>query len=619
MRKIIISLVKQFLFWLIVFAVARASFLVFYKNLLISEQIILSEVLKTFWFALPLDISTASYLLLLPLLILFFYSIFNKAWILTLNNIYTAIALLVYLLITTAEVGIYAEWKTKLHYKALNYLSNPDEVYNSASTSTFFTMLILLVVQFSVAYYLYLKFIGKGFILRSRHVLYSIVFLFVSGSMLFVGVRGGFREIPINQSQSYFSNHNILNLAAVNSGYGLLISTIENYKFKDTNPFEFYDQQKAEARVQRLFEVPKDTTIRILNTQRPNIVLILLESWSADVIESITGEKGITPNFHELEKGGILFTQLYATGNRSEQAIASIIAGFPSTPLASITHNLDKILQLPSLIKIMNGEGYQTSFYFGGQLIYGGIKSYLMANDFDRILEGKDFDDNVMRGKLGVHDEFVMERQLNELNKEIQPFFSILFTLSSHSPYDQPKEKMIDFAPNENDYLNSIHYTDKCLGEYFQKAKLQPWYENTLFVIVADHSHNSHKNWSVLSKEYRRIPLLIYGHVIKDSLKGKKISRIASQNDISKTLLHQLELDASEFIWSRDLFNPTIPEFAFFEATDGVGWISPGGYFVYHRTLDRYFDYDISAHPADSVVIDGKSYLQVLFQQFIDF
>ncbi|MEZ5197289.1 MAG: sulfatase-like hydrolase/transferase [Bacteroidales bacterium] len=168
-----------------------------------------------------------------------------------------------------------------------------------------------------------------------------------------------------------------------------LISTIENYKFKDENPYGFFNQQRAKARVQRLLEVPKDTTTKILNAERPNVVLLLLESWSADVIESITGETGITPNFHELEKDGILFTHLYATGNRSEQAMASIFGGFPSTPLASITHNLDKILKLPSLIRIMNREGYQTSFYFGGQLIYGGIKSYLMANDFDRILREK--------------------------------------------------------------------------------------------------------------------------------------------------------------------------------------------------------------------------------------
>ncbi|MEZ5197288.1 MAG: hypothetical protein R2764_13070 [Bacteroidales bacterium] len=178
MRNIIVSLVRQFLFWLLVFAIARATFLVFYKHLLVSEQIELGEVLKAFWFAFPLDISTACYLLLVPLLILFFYSLFNKYWIFLLTKIYTALALIVYLLITTAEIGIYAEWKTKLHYKALNYLSNPDEVYNSASTSTFFILVIVFILQFSVGYYFYLKVVGKYFVLQSRHIFYSVVLLF---------------------------------------------------------------------------------------------------------------------------------------------------------------------------------------------------------------------------------------------------------------------------------------------------------------------------------------------------------------------------------------------------------------------------------------------------------
>ncbi|MEZ5197290.1 MAG: hypothetical protein R2764_13080 [Bacteroidales bacterium] len=167
--------------------------------------------------------------------------------------------------------------------------------------------------------------------------------------------------------------------------------------------------------------------------------------------------------------------------------------------------------------------------------------------------------------------------------------------------------------------MNSVHYTDKCLGDYFSKAKLQPWFKNTLLLLLPTIVIIRIKTGQCCSKDYRRIPLLIYGDVVKDSFHGITIDKIVSQNDISKTLLHQLELDANEFEWSRDLFNPVLPEFAFFEATDGVGWISPGGYFVYHRTLDRYLEYDIQAGLADSIIQDGKSYLQVLFQQFIDF
>ena len=439
--------------------------------------------------------------------------------------------------------------------------------------------------------------------------------------MLFLGIRGGINEIPITQSKSYFSKHSFINLASVNSGYSLWISTLENYKFKDANPYEFYNPEEATRRVNELHEIKKDTTIHILKTKRPNIIILLMESWSADLIQSLDGKEGITPQFRKLENEGILFTDFYASGNRSQQAMSAILAGFPSTPITAITHNLDKITQLPSLTKTLEKEGYSSSFYFGGQLMYGGINSFITVNGFDIIKDVSDFDDDLPRGKLGIFDEYILNEQIVELNNEKQPFFSVLFTVSTHSPYDQPMDDVINWASNDNQngYLNSAYYTDKCLGEYFENARKQTWYNNTLFILVADHSHNTYKNWPVDSKEYRKIPLLLYGDVIKDEYRGKKINRIGSQTDIASTLLSQFNVEAKDFFWSRNLFNPTTNEFAYYEATDGVGWITPNGYFVYKKTTDNYPELQINPQLKDSIIMDGKSYLQVVFKQFIEY
>ena len=616
--RICLSLLRQFVIWILIFALTRLVFLIYYYPSIKIEGVSFYELISIFWHALPVDISTASYILVLPFIILLVQSIFPIKWINYLNYIYTAIVLLTYLLITVTELGIYEEWKTKLSYKALHYLSNPSEVYNSASTKTFFVLILLLLFQFAVGFYFYKKYLYLPIQKHNRNILLSLIFGITIPGVLFLGIRGGFKEIPINQSKSYFSTHNILNLAAINSGYSFLKSSIDNFEFREKNPFNFLDQDEAIEIVDNLHKVEKDTTIYILNTKRPNIVLLILESWSADVIESISGDTGITPCFKQLEQDGILFTNIYVTGNRSDQAMVSIFGGFPATPIVSLSHNPDKISKLPSLIKILNKEGYNTSFYFGGQLIYGGIKSYLMVNGFDRIKEVYDFDKDLPRGKLGIHDEFILNEQLFDLKSESEPFLSTVFTLSSHSPYDQPKSETLNFADTENDFLNSVYYTDNCLCKYFEEARSQPWYRNTLFIIVADHSHGSHKNWSVLSKEYRRIPLLFMGDVVNEEFKGQKINRISSQNDIPATLLQQLELDNSEFYWSRDLFNPYSPEFAYFEATEGVGWVSHDGYFVYHRKLNDYFAIEILPGKEDKVLKEGKAYLQVVFQQFLD-
>jgi phosphoglycerol transferase MdoB-like AlkP superfamily enzyme len=525
----------------------------------------------------------------------------------------------IYLLITSAELGIYEEWKTKLNFKALKYLSNPDEVYNSTVTSTFFLIIGLLIIQYVIFILFYIKYIHSKKVYLVRKVYPMIIFFCIGSVLLFIGIRGGFMAIPINQSQSYYSKHNILNLAAVNSGYNLIMSTLESYKVSEENPFMVMDMEKAEKIVNRLYQVEKDTTIRVLTTERPNILLIMLESWSADVIEAITGEKGITPRFNSLVNDGILFTEAYVTGNRSEQSMVSIFGGFPATPIVSLSHNLDKISKLPSLIKILNREGYNTSFYFGGQLIYGGIRSYLLVNEFDLIIEQKDFDKDLPQGKLGYHDEYVFDRFLSDLITTEEPFFSVVFTQSSHSPYDQPKSETIQFAELENEYLNSVYYTDGCLGDFMDGAKKQDWYDNTLFIIVADHSHTTHKDWSVLSKEYRRIPLFFYGNVIKEEFRGTKTDRITSQNDIATSILKQMNLDADEFTWSRNLFNPTTQEFAYFEATDGIGWITPNGHYTYYRRHNNYYQMEIPENIKDSIITDGKAYLQVLFQEYINY
>jgi|TARA_Y100000031_G_C8242233_1_gene396253 phosphoglycerol transferase MdoB-like AlkP superfamily enzyme len=606
---------------MIIFAMSRAVFFVYYSGIFKIEKIEISEIFASFWYALPLDVATACYILIIPIIILLIQTVITTKWLNYTNLAYTFLVLVAYILITTAEIGIYDEWKTKLQFKALNYLSNPDEIYNSTSTSTFFILIFILILQVVISYWFYRKFVFVKINETPRNVIFSSLFFLIVSTMLFLGIRGGINEIPITQSKSYFSKHSFINLASVNSGYSLWISTLENYKFKDANPYEFYNPEEATRRVNELHEIKKDTTIHILKTKRPNIIILLMESWSADLIQSLDGKEGITPQFRKLENEGILFTDFYASGNRSQQAMSAILAGFPSTPITAITHNLDKITQLPSLTKTLEKEGYSSSFYFGGQLMYGGINSFITVNGFDIIKDVSDFDDDLPRGKLGIFDEYILNEQIVELNNEKQPFFSVLFTVSTHSPYDQPMDDVINWASNDNQngYLNSAYYTDKCLGEYFENARKQTWYNNTLFILVADHSHNTYKNWPVDSKEYRKIPLLLYGDVIKDEYRGKKINRIGSQTDIASTLLSQFNVEAKDFFWSRNLFNPTTNEFAYYEATDGVGWITPNGYFVYKKTTDNYPELQINPQLKDSIIMDGKSYLQVVFKQFIEY
>jgi len=578
------------------------------------------EVLSVFWYSLRLDVVAASYLILFPFVLLLVQSLYSPRWLNHINKIYTLFFLLVYSLITITEVGIYDEWKTKLPAKALMYLNHPGEIYNSSPTGTFFLLVIILILMVAVGFYLYNRIFYSNLIKIKRNWIFTLLFLFITPGFILIGLRGGVQQIPIVQSNSYFSKHNFLNIAATNSGYNFLHSYYENQKNFGKNPFIFFPQAEANATVNKLFEVEKDTTLSFLTTERPNIILFIMESWSADLFETLGGIEGITPEVKKLGQDGIFFTNMWANGTRSEQGMASIFSGFPAHPISSITIQPDKYRQLPSMVHILKEQDYFTSFYFGGQLIYGNIKGYVYFNEFDRVTEIYDFDNNIPQGKLCVHDEFVFERQLSEVSEDHQPFFSTIFSSSTHSPYDMPMN-IKGFLDDKFDnlYVNSAYYADSCIGDYIRKARNKDWYDNTLFIIIADHSRETYRHWNYYSSDYHKIFMLFYGNVINEEFRGTIVSKFGSQVDLSATLLSQLNLDSKEFKWSKNLMNPYSQDFASVAFEEGIGWITPYGKFFYDKRTNRYYDLELPKSYKEQTIKDGKSFLQVIFQQYMDF
>ncbi|MEI7491937.1 MAG: sulfatase-like hydrolase/transferase [Bacteroidota bacterium] len=619
MKKLFLLIFRQLLFWILFFNFTRLVFLVYYSGIISAEGIRFTEVLGVFSHAFKLDLATACYFMIFPFLLLLLQSIWSPAWLNTLNKVYSCIMISLYSLSAAAEMGIYAEWKTKLTYKVIKYLSHPSEIYNSAETGTFFLLLLLFALMIAAGSFAYMRWFYKDFTREKLPFWHIVIFALLMPPLLFTGLRGGVQQIPINQSQSYFSAHNILNLAAVNNAFNLYISIFENLGNMKENPFSFMDDKQAAVIMQGLYDVKKDSTVSVLTTTRPNIVILIMESWSADLIYELGGEPGITPRFSQLVKQGILFNSIYASGSRSEQGMACIFGGFPAHPISSITVQPDKFVKLPSLVSEMKKLNYSTAFYFGGQLIYGNIKSYIIFNGFDQILEGENFPASIPRGKLGIHDEFSLGYMVNDLDRFRQPFLASLFTVSTHSPWDQPFEKPLKWGGNEQEYINAAYYTDHCLGEFFAKARQKPWFANTLFIIVADHSHNSYRNWHPESKEYHKIPLLMYGSVIKPEFRGKVWNKLGSQHDIASTLLAQMELPHESFRYSKNLFNPYSGDFAYYSTEDGAGWLHGGSYYTFeaHPYIGYKWSYFAPGTDSTQTIKEARAYLQSVFGNYL--
>lgn len=622
MKKLLFTLLKMMVFLLVLFASMRIVFVMKYWSLVAVDEIPFGEIMKGFWSALPLDIATASFMLALPAIYMFVSYAIDKETLFAPLRWYFYLMVAVYNLAAFGDIGIYGEWRTKLSYRALLYLQNPSEVINTAETEHTLLLIVLWSVFTVLFCWLYTKLVEPDFTESEEKEDYKPNVYVLSGSfvlvlgMLFLGMRGGLNEIPITSSKVYYSSHKFANEMCVNPAYYLVENILNSKKVETRAHFNYMDMESAKRRTESLHAFACDSTVNILKIERPNIVVILLESWSADLIESLGGEPGITPNFRELEKDGLLFTNIYASANRSQHAMSSLFGGLPGMPVTTITNHPDKYYAVPSLVKKMDSIGYHTSFYFGGELNYGNILSYLRYNEFDEIVEGKDINEGFFKGKLGYHDTDVMPWYVEQLSRYEQPFFSTLFTQSSHSPYDYPKIfEEIEWPAIEKQYVNSGYYTDIAIGMFMEKAKQQEWYDSTLFVFVADHSHATYKNHRMESFDHHKIPMLIYGEPLQDSLRGMTFDKICGNTDLPATILAQLGMKHDEFIWSKDVFGKCYKPFAFFELNNGLGWKTPEGEFVYSNT-GVYIKNTLPEAVRDSVVKDGKAYMQYHFDLF---
>ncbi|MDR1458976.1 MAG: LTA synthase family protein, partial [Bacteroidales bacterium] len=613
------SIVKSLLFWLLFFTFTRVLFLFVYSNLL--ANIPLKSIFAVFYHALRLDMTTACYLMSISLFIFVLQLCIQHRMINVLLRIVIAIELILTSLISFAETGIYGEWRSKLNYKVLVYLRHPDEIFKTATTSQiifFITGTVMVVVIF---YLIYCRYVLKPAVVpQSKAYIKAPVCLLLSSGLCFVGMRGGVDAIPVTQSSAYFSRIDILNDAAVNAHWNIVLNVIDFGSLKDNNLFSFMDNAKADETVRRLQKTERDSTVSVLKRKDINIVVLLLESWTADVLELFNGNDEITPHFSSLAKEGLFFSHFYANGHRSQQAICSILSGFPSVPNYDITDNHSKYKYLPSFADQLKGKGYHTSFYFGGNLDYGNIRAFLLHANLDKIVEERNIDKTIPRGKLGIHDEYMLAYHLNSLKKQEEPFFSVLFTLSSHSPYDEPKNvSPLGWDTAEIKYLNAVKYTDYWLGQYFDSVKNQSWYDNTLFILVADHSHPSHIERSYYEMNYQRIPMLWYGNVLKEEFKGIQYDVIGSHVDIPETLLSQLGYEDSLFTWGKNMFNPYCNQYAYYEIPRGFGWISPKGSYTYSADGKNFYYFTGEESLQDSLLITGQAYMQKLFNTYLSY
>lgn len=534
------------------------------------------------------DFSLWAYAALLSVALVLIFGLFTKVrTALVVSNIVIGIVSSIIVILLPGNGIIYSYWGR--HYDYSDFLMIVDNpALGLASVDT--PMLVLYVfvaIVLTICNIILLKKLTGKTVMEDNPVAPSywakaVQFLGVAiiGGLLIIPVRGGVGLAPLNTGRAYFSNSLFANHIALNPVWNFIYS-IKRAK-QTSQTYSFMPQDEADRVFGELTaNSHSDNFTPVLKNNRPNIVFVLLESFSAHCIEALGGEN-VTPNIKKLSKEGIFFNNIYAASDRSGKGLVAAMCGYPVLPTYSIIQYPQKTQALPFVAQYLRKNGYANqTFIYGGDLRFNSFNSLVTLAGFDRIITEDDFPASAMGDKWGAHDEYTFNRLIDEMKNQKQPFFDFIFTLSSHEPFTVPMARK-----HENPYFNSVCYTDSCLGDFISKVKKNNLWDNTLFIMVADHGHGGPNNIGNDEKMRYRIPLLLTGGAL--CVSDTTITTVGSQIDIAATLLPQLGISADAFTFSKNLLSPDIFPYAFYDFNDGYGYVDPTQYIVYDNQGKQY-------------------------------
>ena len=574
MKKRLIYLIKIYLITIIIFVMAKVVFMVANYE---GHPFGMGDMWDVVRHGLGLDLSTGIYIVFIPFLVTVVSVWWRPKGLEIFLKIYYGVIAAAMMLAFTADTSLYPFWGFKLDASCLQYLGTPTEAMASVSG---WYMAVRIVVVIAGAYLLYRIYEGVKEVKEVKGVKgqYSVagkvketVFYAVCIPLLVIGVRGGLDESTTNIGQVYFSENQFLNHSAVNPVFSFFASMEKTASNHIT--YHFMDDKQCEQLIATWFDTRSIGCDTLLNTQRPNIIIILLEGCGGEFTE-IGGRTDITPNLNRLAHEGVYFTNCYGNTWRTDRGTVCTWSGFPSFPTMSVMKMPSKTRRLPNIAKTLRQErGYQTSYLYGGDINFTNMRSYLMSGGFQTLVWKKDYSlEEQNSAQWGVRDDITCKTLLEMTQKAKEPFLIGYSTLSSHEPWDVPVRKF------EDEKLNAFHYLDACIGDFVEALKKTEVWERTLVVMLPDHGipYNGLDETTPLKNH---IPMIWVGGTVKAPI---EIDKVCNQTDLAATLLGQLGLKHDNFRFSRDVLSETYREpFAINTYDDGYSVYDSTGFVNY--------------------------------------
>ena len=628
--KQIIWFVKTYATFVVLFVLQKPLFLFLEKGSATQPvDNIFTELPAVIWHGLPLDLSMAGYLSVIPGLLSIAVVWLKRELVKPIMNIYFIIASLFITCSFLLNASLYPYWKYPLDSTPLFYFftSPADAIASVSIWQVILSIVILIVLTVGVWFTLRMRgekrqqysrysygYGGFGSGKRNRFDDFdrhrgrtSIILLLLTG-LLFLPIRGGITVSTMNTGQAYYSQNAYLNHSAVNPLFSLLESITHQEDF--ASQYRFMKDKEADKIFATMTSTSDENTYPLLNEATfkkgtPDILIVIMESFASDIMPSMGSYKDVAVCLDSIAQQSILFTRFYANSFRTDRGMVSILSGYPAQPTTSIMRYPRKTSQLPSIARnLAKYKNYKTTYYYGGDADFCNMRSYLVSQGYQHIISDANFPIEDKLSKWGVPDHILAAKMMEDIKaqqNEKRPMLRILQTSSSHEPFEVPYHRLKDKR------LNAFAYTDSVMGAIVREYRKLPRWKNTLIVFVPDHVGGYKENLNDHDRSRYQIPLILAGGAISRPM---KVGIIGSQHDIAATLLGQLGVEHREFTFSKNMMSDATPKFAFFAVNDAFGIVSEENSLIYDNRAKRIV-YDKGEKGFN--LRRGQAYLQKLY------
>lgn len=513
------------------------------------------------------DLIQLGLLAIIPLLILPLFA-HKKAWRWwkRLTYLWVATSIILLLFLEAASPGFITEYNTRPDRLFIEYLKYPKEVipmlWNGFRVSVFAAVGLIIA-----SVWLLRKWLKPWLSYQhpSKNIRYWIALPFVILLVAF-SVRSTTDHRPANPAMFAITSDTMVNSLILNSTWSVF-HAIYNLKHENKSSEIYGDMDLPDImkQVQLTRDLLQDKRPLLGNPDIPtlteqtasvqrekplNLVIVLQESLGATFVESLGGLP-VTPELEKLKSQGWWFENLYATGTRSVRGIEAVTSGFLPTPAQSTVKLSLSQNNFFTLASLLGKQGYASEFIYGGEGHFDNMRNFFLGNGFDAVVDKENYVNPIFTGSWGVSDEDLFNKTHEQLMKhhaEGRPFFTLVFSSSNHTPFEFPDGRIELYEQPKASENNAVKYADYAYGEFFKKAKVSPYWKDTLFLIVADHDIRVRGDDLVPVKNFH-IPGLILGA----DLEPRVIKSVASQIDLPTTLLSLMGINAQHPMIGRDI------------------------------------------------------------------